>query len=76
MVCVQPCLSLGSYSARGLEEEALDSGPVPGQQTRSEAETAVIVYSSNMSTKRPEPGGFNRFPVCRISVAAQQYSDT
>ena len=63
------------YSGHWLEENPRAGAAVPGQQTGSEAETAVIVYSSIMSTKRPEPVRFNRFPVCRNSGAAQQYSD-
>jgi hypothetical protein len=47
-------LTGGATLDTGGPREAPVSGPVPGQQTRSEAKSAVIVYSSNMSTKRPE----------------------
>ena len=63
------------YSEHGCPE-TLERGGCAGQQTHCEPDFAVIVYSSNMSRKRPESGGLSEFLLHVNSPEAQRYSDS
>lgn len=54
----------------------LDHGGCAGQQTHCEPDFAVIVYSSNMTGKRPESDDLNEFLLPMNSSEGQHYSDS
>jgi hypothetical protein len=63
------------YSEHGCPE-TLHRGGAVGQQTHCEPDLAVIVYSSNMSRKRPESSGPSEFLLIINSFEAQHYSES